>query len=91
MSYKTSVTYRCKHEECEHEFEVEVEYTDLVPAQISGPPENCYPAEGGDVDIIGDETCPKCGHTIDLEKVQDTLWDKLTDQRYDSYDHHRDE
>jgi hypothetical protein len=32
------------------EFEYEIEcdsYEPYVPAQISGPPENCYPAEGG--------------------------------------------
>ena len=28
------------------EFEVEFSSTPYVPAKISGPPENCYPAEG---------------------------------------------
>ena len=33
------------------EFEVTFSATCPVPAQISGPPESCYPAEGGDIDI----------------------------------------
>ena len=39
-------------EVCGFDFEVEFEATEYHSAQISGPPENCYPAEGGDVDII---------------------------------------
>ena len=35
-----------------YDFEVEFEATPYEPARISGPPEYCYPAEGGDVDII---------------------------------------
>ena len=37
---------------CGFEFEVEFEATPYSAARISGPPEYCYPAEGGDVDII---------------------------------------
>lgn len=37
---------------CGFEFEVEFEATPYSAACISGPPEHCYPAEGGDVDII---------------------------------------
>lgn len=33
------------------EFEVEFSSTPYVPAKISGPPEHCYPAEGGEVEI----------------------------------------
>lgn len=33
------------------EFEVEFNSSPYVPAKISGPPEHCYPAEGGDVEI----------------------------------------
>lgn len=32
-------------------FDVEFEATPLVPAKTYGPPENCHPAEGGEVDI----------------------------------------
>ena len=33
------------------EFEVEFSSTPYVPAKISGPPEHCHPAEGGEVEI----------------------------------------
>lgn len=30
---------------------VDFDGTEFVPAKISGPPEDCYPAEGGEADI----------------------------------------
>lgn len=33
------------------EFEVEFEASRYKPAKTYGPPENCYPAEGGEVEI----------------------------------------
>jgi hypothetical protein len=38
----------------ENEFAVTIDYTitPLIPARLSGPPEDCYPAEGGEVDIL---------------------------------------
>lgn len=33
------------------EFDVEFTAEPYIPAKISGPPENCYPAEGGEIDI----------------------------------------
>lgn len=33
------------------EFEVEFSSTPYVPAKTYGPPENCHPAEGGEVEI----------------------------------------
>lgn len=40
--------------ERDDETEVTVEYTisDYDPGVLSGPPENCYPPEGGEVEII---------------------------------------
>ena len=32
-------------------FSAEVDFTPETPAQLYGPPENCYPAEGGEADI----------------------------------------
>lgn len=38
----------------EFEYEVKVDaYEPYVPAKISGPPENCYPAEGGFATVDG--------------------------------------
>lgn len=33
------------------EFEVEFDSSPYVPAKVSGPPEHCHPAEGGEVEI----------------------------------------
>lgn len=32
---------------------VEFDGTPFVPAQVSGPPESCYPCEGGEADVVG--------------------------------------
>lgn len=74
---KTTFDWRCTNEDCEHEFELTVEYSTPVPAKTWGPPENCYPAEGGEFQIIGEETCPKCGTKVDEEKVSEKFFDQL--------------
>jgi len=33
------------------QFSAEVDYEPYIPARISGPPEDCYPAEGGNCEI----------------------------------------
>ena len=37
----------------EDEYEIEFEYSPLVPARTAGPPELCHPSEGAEVDICG--------------------------------------
>jgi len=32
-------------------FEAEVTYTPITPGKFTGPPEDCYPDEGGDVEF----------------------------------------
>lgn len=49
----------------EIEFNVEFDASPYVPAKISGPPERCYPAEGGEVEI--------CDVYVDGESVIATL------------------
>ncbi len=34
------------------DFEAEVDCTPYCPAKITGLPENCYPEEGGEIDVI---------------------------------------
>ena len=58
--------------ECEHEFE-----TGGTPgreARVSGPPENCYPAEGPEFD---ETVCPECGAEIPEETLQRALDDAI--------------
>jgi len=36
---------------------VRVHVTPLIPAKTDGPPENCYPAEGGEIEwMLADES-----------------------------------
>lgn len=35
------------------DFEVEFDGLPFVPAKCYGPPEDCYPAEGGEAEILG--------------------------------------
>ena len=34
------------------EFEAEVDYLPITPGRFSGPPEHCYPDEGGEIEIL---------------------------------------
>lgn len=56
--------------DCGHEFEIEV--SPEIPAKTYGPPESCYPAEGGEVDPT---ECPKCGKEVDVERALETAHD----------------
>jgi hypothetical protein len=55
-----TVSYEC---ECGCEYDVEV--SDGCPAQLYGPPENCYPAEPAEVE----GECPECGKEPDTDTV----------------------
>jgi hypothetical protein len=80
---KSEFDYICRNQDCEHEFELQIEYSPIIPAQTYGPPENCYPEEGGDFDILSPDACPKCGTAIDSEKAAEDFFEKLADARYD--------
>lgn len=69
------INYQCAN--CDHDFEVSV--SPIIPAKISGPPENCYPAEGGEIDPC---ECPKCTVGVDEE----TIYDATEDARNDEWD-----
>jgi hypothetical protein len=59
--------------------EQEVQITPPIPAHISGPPESCYPAEGGEIEAGG--TCESCGLEFDegllIEKCEATIRDRI--------------
>jgi hypothetical protein len=58
--------YECPN--CNHAFTIEVE--PFTPGRFSGPPELCYPDEGGGFEP---DFCPKCETEVDPEWVQREL------------------
>ena len=73
MSYERVVTVN------EVEFRVVFDATPLIAEYISGPPEDCHPAEGGEVEIleifIGDVEVSD----VIASTVQDTLQEKISE------------
>jgi len=58
--------------------------TPETPAKTYGPPENCYPAEGGDCD--GPENCDQCGREINIDDVMQSFYDYYADNALDGPD-----
>lgn len=58
---------------CEEEIEFQV--YGGCPAQTSGPPERCYPAEPAEVDPL---ECPHCGKSV--EEVEQQVLDAAAEQ-----------
>jgi hypothetical protein len=73
-------TYECPA--CEHAMEFEIE--PLIRGRYCGPPESCYPDEGGSAS--GPENCPACGEAIDATKVYDK-WEVSSGPEPDIEDH----
>ena len=72
-----TIKYRC--DKCEHENTVRV--YPIIPGKYSGPPEDCYPAEGGEIDP---DSCEFCGAEIDADYCHERVADKYDDQRTES-------
>jgi len=74
----------------EREYEVVGHVSRIVPARVSGPPEDCYPAEGGEVE---DMTITLDGQKFDqsefspkqIEKMEEMLFEAAMDD--DDYDY----
>ena len=74
------LTHECFINGTDAEFFVTFEYEPYRPAKIFGPPENCYPAEGGKVDLLFAHvtTDDQAFNILEIlsQKTQDQLKDK---------------
>ena len=64
------------------DLEVAVDVTPYDPGRAWGPPESCYPPEGGEVEILSVELIPdgaSTGRGLLIDELLDTLqaWDVL--------------
>jgi hypothetical protein len=52
--YEDYCVITLSHGDTSVELEVEVTFTQtpIIPAKLSGPPEDCYPAEGGERELV---------------------------------------
>ena len=77
----TEIEYTCKG--CDREFDVTV--SGRIPARLSGPPEDCSPAEGGDPEPF---ECPYCGEEVDVTEACDQA-DDCADLLYEEWLEHQ--
>jgi hypothetical protein len=68
------------------EKETEITAYEIIPARVWGPPEDCYPAEGGEFEP---EECQHCGHKFDGDKVTDKASDVAQSRADDAAEHDR--
>jgi len=64
-------------EQVGEEIEIDIEVTvteEPVPAFISGPPENCHPAEGGEFDV---DPCPEEVASMILKQIVAAMPERL--------------
>lgn len=93
-SFITTLSYE------DWEYEVEYEVEPYVPARVSGPPEDCYPAEGGYATVLkywsitDDEDMPAPTQVPDetlqtWEREIETFHDWDDDGGYADYEYER--
>lgn len=78
-----NVTVTCPNEECEADIPVG-EVTPYDPGVSSGPPERCYPPEGGEVE--GPDACPECKTALSekfWEDAAEWILDEMIDRDED--------
>jgi hypothetical protein len=81
---KTRCTDVVSCPECEAD--LDVTYYPGSPGQTYGPPEQCSPPEGDDIDCP--EECPECGRKFterDLDRFCEELGEEYRDRREDRY------
>jgi hypothetical protein len=76
----------------ELELEIEGDYDPYIPAKISGPPEDCYPSEGGSFTVteihILNEDGSRSGKTLSLpisfyEPLEEKLYEEIANEEPD--------
>ena len=72
-------------DDSEVELEVEGYIEPLTPARISGPPEDCYPAEGGFAEISR-VTVVDTGDAFETTKEQDEALSEALYEAWEDYD-----
>lgn len=76
------ISYACAA--CDKEFDIEVE--EFREGRFSGPPEDCYPDEGGGFEPV---CCPGCGAAVDEYRVSEAQRDTTEARRCDEADFRR--
>jgi hypothetical protein len=75
------------------EVKVEWEFSPIIPAKLYGPPENCYPAEGGEMEscvvTMPDGTVVEDGERWITDTLGDLAFEKLCESAFDSAEHER--
>ena len=72
--YRDHATWTIERDEDAFEIEVHYRVEAYDPGRVYGPPEHCYPAEGGGVELLG---VTHNGHPFELTEAEEdklTLW-----------------
>lgn len=87
LSFETTIALMKDNEEVETEVTVVYSYTPGSPGKLSGPPEDCYPPEGPEVDIeavyrTDDETKTDLSSALD-ESTLDSMREQACSEAED--------
>jgi hypothetical protein len=76
--------FSCFNEDCEAPLEAEITNIEAgYPGKLSGPWEDCYPAEGASWDTPAEIVCTSCGYVNDLDGMEDKIMELVTENMVD--------